>query len=106
MPKPIAVGKVRTFKHEKVQAIVVRNHDFESTRYHPEAQAKYSDFLDPGVHLLTTEGLYALFSLLSPEVAVDATGPLAEYYGVEVYINPDDEVDGTRKYEMRYMGEQ
>lgn len=105
MPKPIAVGKVRTFKHEKVQAIVVRNHDFESTRYHPEAQAKYSDFLDPGVHLLTTEGLYALFSLLSPEVAVDATGPLAEYYGVEVYINPDDEVDGTRKHEMRYMSE-
>jgi len=44
--------------------------------------------------------------LLAPEVAVDATGPLAEYYGVEVYINPDDEVDGTRKYEMRYMGEQ
>lgn len=105
MPKPIAVGKVKTFKHEKVQAIVVRNHDFESTRYHPEAQAKYSDFLDPGVHLLTTEGLYALFSLLSPEVAVDATGPLAEYYGVEVYINPDDEVDGTRKHEMRYMSE-
>jgi len=30
---------------------------------------------------------------------------LAEYYGVEVFINPDDEVDGTRKHEMRYMGE-
>jgi hypothetical protein len=100
MPKPIAVGKVKTFKHEKVQAIVVRNHDFEETRYHPEAQSKYSDFLDPGVYLLTTEGLYAIFSLLSPEVAVDATGPLAEYYGVEVFINPDNEVEYTRKHEM------
>ena len=99
-PKPIAVGKVKTFKHEKVQAIVVRNHDFEETRYHPEAQSKYSDFLDPGVYLLTTEGLYAIFSLLSPEVAVDATGPLAEYYGVEVFINPDNEVEYTRKHEM------
>ena len=96
MPKPIAVGKVRTFKHEKVQAIVVRNHDFEETQYHPEAQAKFSDFLEPGVHLLTTEGLYAIFSLLSPEVAVDATGPLAEYYGVEVFINPEDQVDYNR----------
>tara|TARA_B110001452_G_scaffold264194_1_gene266820 strand:- start:1854 stop:2582 length:729 start_codon:yes stop_codon:yes gene_type:complete len=100
MPKPIAVGKVRTFKHEKVQAIVVRNHDFESTRYHPEAQMKYSDSLEPGVYLLTTEGLHGIFSLLSPEVAGDATGPLAEYYGVEVFINPDNEVEYTRKHEM------
>ena len=104
MPKPIAVGKVKTFKHEKVQAIVVRNHDFQSTQYHPEAQAKYSDFLDPGVYFLTIEGLHALFSLLSPEVAVDATGPLAEYYGVKVFINPDDEVDYTREHETVYVG--
>lgn len=105
MPQPIAVGKVKTFKHEKVQAIVVRTHDFEETQYHPEAEAKYSDFLDPGVYLLTTEGLYAIFSLLSPEVAVDATGPLAEYYGVEVFINPDDEVEYTREHEMMHMGQ-
>ena len=99
-PKPIAVGKVKTFKHEKVQAIVVRNHDYEETQYHPKAQMKYSDSLEPGVYLLTTEGLHGIFSLLSPEVAGDATGPLAEYYGVEVFINPDNEVEYTRKHEM------
>lgn len=99
-PKPIAVGKVMAFKHEKVQAIVVRNHDVEDTQYHPKGQMKYSDFLEPGVYLLTTEGLHGIFSLLSPEVAGDATGPLAEFYGVEVFINPDSEVEYTRKHGM------
>ena len=103
MPKPIAVGKVKTFKHEKVQAILVRNRDFVETPGHPDTQAKYSDYLEPGVYLLTSKGFHSIFSLLSPEVAVDATGPLAEYYGVEVFINPDEEVDNADEYERRYF---
>jgi len=102
-PKPIAIGKVKAFTHEKVQAILVRNRDFVETPGHPDTQAKYSDYLEPGVYLLTSKGFHSIFSLLSPEVAVDATGPLAEYYGVEVFINPDEEVDNADEYERRYF---
>ena len=102
-PEPIPIGRVKAFTHDKVQAIVVRNRDFEETPDHQETKAKYSDYLEPGVYLLTSKGLYSIFSLLSMEVAVDATRSLAEYYGVEVFTNPDEEVDNTGEYEEMYM---